>query len=110
MNNAPLARAIAAVTVLGGAALTACGGSADLDTAVAGATSASAGVGGAGGAATTTGASGSGGTGGAAPGTAQLRVHYPAAGHAITIRGSAGGLSWAQGEPTTASGDTFTIT
>jgi predicted alpha/beta superfamily hydrolase len=42
--------------------------------------------------------------------TATIRVHYPAAGHSITIRGSAGGLSWTQGQATTAQGDTFTYT
>jgi GH25 family lysozyme M1 (1,4-beta-N-acetylmuramidase)/predicted alpha/beta superfamily hydrolase len=40
--------------------------------------------------------------------TALLRVHYPAGGHAVTVRGSAGGLSWTVGQPTAASGDTFT--
>ncbi len=40
---------------------------------------------------------------------ATLRVHYPAAGHAITIRGGVPGLSWtAPGQPTVATGDTFT--
>jgi predicted alpha/beta superfamily hydrolase len=39
---------------------------------------------------------------------ATLRVHYPAAGHAITIRGSAPGLSWTTGQATNAAGDTFT--
>jgi predicted alpha/beta superfamily hydrolase len=37
-----------------------------------------------------------------------LRVHYPAGGHAVTVRGSAGGLSWTLGQPMAASGDTFT--
>ncbi len=39
---------------------------------------------------------------------AVLRVHYPAAGHAIAIRGGAPGLSWAQGQPAPGSGDVFT--
>jgi predicted alpha/beta superfamily hydrolase len=39
-----------------------------------------------------------------------VRVHYPAGTHAITVRGAAGGLSWTQGSPTTASGDIFTVT
>ena len=42
-----------------------------------------------------------------AGGPAVIHVHYPAAGHAITIRGSAPGLSWTSGQPTTAAGDTF---
>lgn len=48
----------------------------------------------------------------APPATALLRVHYPAAGHSVTVRGSAGGLSWTVGQPTAASksGDTFTYT
>ncbi len=37
---------------------------------------------------------------------ATLLVHYPA-GHAITIRGSGGGLDWNQGQPTTQNGNTF---
>jgi predicted alpha/beta superfamily hydrolase len=41
-------------------------------------------------------------------GTAVVRVHYPAAMHAVTIRGSAGGLSWTAGKSMSASGDTFT--
>jgi predicted alpha/beta superfamily hydrolase len=39
-----------------------------------------------------------------------VRVHYPAGGHAIAIRGSGGGLSWTAGMAMTASGDTFTYT
>ena len=39
--------------------------------------------------------------------TALLRIHYPAGAHAVKVRGSAGGLSWALGQPTAASGDTF---
>jgi predicted alpha/beta superfamily hydrolase len=46
----------------------------------------------------------------AAVSTAVIRVHYPAAGHAVTIRGSGSGLSWAQGKPTSAAGDTFSLT
>jgi predicted alpha/beta superfamily hydrolase/GH25 family lysozyme M1 (1,4-beta-N-acetylmuramidase) len=44
--------------------------------------------------------------------SALLRVHYPAAGHSVTVRGSAGGLSWTVGQPTAAdaSGNTFTYT
>jgi predicted alpha/beta superfamily hydrolase len=45
-----------------------------------------------------------------APGTAVVRVHYPAATHTVTVRGSAGGLSWTTGAPTSASGDTFSFT
>jgi predicted alpha/beta superfamily hydrolase len=68
------------------------------------------------GAAGTTGAggTGTGGEGGAGggpavgPHSALVRVHYPAGGQAITIRGGAGGLSWTAGMPMTASGDTFT--
>jgi predicted alpha/beta superfamily hydrolase len=41
---------------------------------------------------------------------AVVRVHYPAASHAVTVRGSGGGLSWSQGQPTSASGNTFTYT
>ncbi|HUJ63438.1 MAG TPA: alpha/beta hydrolase-fold protein [Kofleriaceae bacterium] len=41
----------------------------------------------------------------AAPAVATIRVHYPAAGHAITIRGSGAGLSWTAGAATTAAGD-----
>ena len=43
-------------------------------------------------------------------GTAMVRVHYPAGAHAITVRGAAGGLSWAQGTTALAAGDTFTVT
>jgi predicted alpha/beta superfamily hydrolase len=42
--------------------------------------------------------------------TATVRVHYPAAGHALTVRGSAGNLSWTQGQPTSAAGDVFSYT
>jgi len=62
------------------------------------------------GATATASASASTGTGGAPADTATLRVHYPAGTHAITIRGSAPGLSWTQGQPTSASGGTFTYT
>src|SRR5262249_26273150 len=41
---------------------------------------------------------------------AVIRVHYPAAGHAVTIRGSAAGLTWSAGKPTSASGNTYTYT
>lgn len=54
----------------------------------------------------TSGSSGSSGSAGATT----LVVHYPAGGHALTIRGSAGALSWTQGEPLSGSGDTFTLT
>jgi predicted alpha/beta superfamily hydrolase len=40
----------------------------------------------------------------AAPTTATLRIHYPAGSHAITIRGSAGGLNWTAGVKTTSAG------
>ena len=43
-------------------------------------------------------------------GTALLRVHYPASTHALTVRGSAGGLDWTTGKALVGSGDTFTIT
>ncbi len=43
-------------------------------------------------------------------GTAIVRVHYPAGAHAVTVRGSAGGLNWTTGKSTTAAGDTFTST
>jgi predicted alpha/beta superfamily hydrolase len=36
-----------------------------------------------------------------------LRVHYPAGGHTMTIRGSAPGLSWTASQTATASGNTF---
>ena len=39
---------------------------------------------------------------------ATLRVHYPAGAHAVTIRGSGGGLSWTAGAPTTAAGNVYT--
>ena len=42
-----------------------------------------------------------------APATTTLNVHYPAGTHAITIRGSGGGLSWTTGAATTVSGDLF---
>jgi predicted alpha/beta superfamily hydrolase len=51
------------------------------------------------------------GSGGSDGGQATVRVHYPAAGHTITIRGSASDVGWTQGQPTTASDpDTFTYT
>ncbi|MEO6777485.1 MAG: alpha/beta hydrolase-fold protein [Kofleriaceae bacterium] len=44
------------------------------------------------------------------PAAATVHVHYPA-GHAITIRGAGGGLSWDAGQPTTAAGvDTVSFT
>jgi predicted alpha/beta superfamily hydrolase len=43
-------------------------------------------------------------------GTAMIRVHYPAASHTVTVRGSAGGMSWTAGKTTTASGDTYSYT
>jgi predicted alpha/beta superfamily hydrolase len=55
-------------------------------------------------------AGGAGGGGGAAPDTAVVRVHYPAGSHAVTVRGGAAGLSWTEGQPTTASGDTYSYT
>lgn len=39
--------------------------------------------------------------------TTTLRVHYPAGAHAITLRGSGGGLSWTSGAPTQVAGDVF---
>jgi predicted alpha/beta superfamily hydrolase len=42
--------------------------------------------------------------------SALVRVHYPAAGHTVTIRGSGDGLSWTAGQPMSASGDTFSYT
>lgn len=43
--------------------------------------------------------------------TTVVRVHYPAAGHTVTVRGGGGGLSWTAGAPTVAAGDdTFTFT
>ena len=65
---------------------------------------------GTGGSGATSSSTGTTGTGGSSPGTATLRVHYPAGAHTLTIRGSAPGLSWTQGQPTSASGDTFTYT
>ena len=44
------------------------------------------------------------------PGTAVVRVHYPAASHTVKVRGSAGGLNWTAGAATSAAGDTFTYT
>lgn len=44
----------------------------------------------------------------AAAGPTTLRVHYPAGGHAVTIRGSAPGLSWQAGQSAPGSGDTYT--
>ncbi|MFO0616282.1 MAG: alpha/beta hydrolase-fold protein [Polyangiaceae bacterium] len=38
---------------------------------------------------------------------ARVRVHYPAGTHVVTIRGSGAGLSWTEGAPTTAAGNTF---
>jgi len=44
-------------------------------------------------------------------GTAIVRVHYPAASHKITVRGSAATLNWTTGQATTtAASDTFTYT
>ena len=43
-------------------------------------------------------------------GTALVRVHYPAGSHAVTIRGSASGLTWSAGKAMTASGNTFSVT
>jgi predicted alpha/beta superfamily hydrolase len=43
-------------------------------------------------------------------GTALIRIHYPAMSHTVTIRGGAAGLSWTAGTPTTASGDTYSVT
>ncbi len=37
-----------------------------------------------------------------------LRIHYPAGTHAVTVRGSAAGLSWTTGAATSAAGDVFT--
>jgi predicted alpha/beta superfamily hydrolase len=39
-----------------------------------------------------------------------VHVHYPAGSHAVTVRGGAAGLSWTQGQQTTAAGDTFSYT
>jgi predicted alpha/beta superfamily hydrolase len=42
-------------------------------------------------------------------GATLLRIHYPAGSHTITVRGSAGGLSWTSGAATTrSSGDVYT--
>jgi predicted alpha/beta superfamily hydrolase len=41
--------------------------------------------------------------------TAMIRVHYPMAGHAMTIRGSGGGLSWTSGASMAASGNVSTF-
>jgi predicted alpha/beta superfamily hydrolase len=41
----------------------------------------------------------------AEPGTALVRVHYPFAAHAVTLRGGGGGLDWSTGQPTTGTGD-----
>ncbi|HEY1552907.1 MAG TPA: hypothetical protein VGG28_33990, partial [Kofleriaceae bacterium] len=38
------------------------------------------------------------------PGTAIVRVHYPLAGHAMTIRGGGDGLTWTTGIAMTATG------
>ncbi len=45
-----------------------------------------------------------------APPVTTLRIHYPAGSHAITLRGSGGGLDWNTGVKTTAAGDVFTFT
>lgn len=37
-----------------------------------------------------------------------VRVHYPAGGHALTLRGSGGGLDWAGGTALSRNGDVFT--
>jgi predicted alpha/beta superfamily hydrolase len=37
-----------------------------------------------------------------------VRVHYPAGTHAMTMRGSAKGLSWTSGQPMMGAGNTFT--
>ena len=42
------------------------------------------------------------------PGTAIVRVHYPAGTHTVTVRGASGGLNWNTGQATSAAGDTFT--
>jgi predicted alpha/beta superfamily hydrolase len=39
-----------------------------------------------------------------------IRVHYPAAGHGLMIRGSGAGLDWSANEPMAGVGDTFTYT
>jgi predicted alpha/beta superfamily hydrolase len=39
-----------------------------------------------------------------------LRIHYPAASHAVTVRGAASGLSWTAGAPTVTTGDVHTYT
>jgi predicted alpha/beta superfamily hydrolase len=39
-----------------------------------------------------------------------VNIHYPASGHTVTVRGSAGGLNWTAGGKTSASGNTFTLT
>jgi predicted alpha/beta superfamily hydrolase len=44
------------------------------------------------------------------PGTAIVRVHYPAGTHTVTVRGAAGGMNWTTGQATTASGDTYSYT
>jgi predicted alpha/beta superfamily hydrolase len=45
----------------------------------------------------------------AAATTTTLRVHYPAGTHAVTVRGSSGGLSWSAGVPATSTtGDVYT--
>ena len=41
----------------------------------------------------------------AASGDAIVRVHYPMAGHAMTIRGGGGGLAWTSGVAMTAAGE-----
>ncbi len=56
-------------------------------------------------------ADGGGGAGseGGAGGPAVVRVHYPAAGHKVTVRGGGGSLSWTQGAAAVATGDVFTV-
>src|SRR5262245_41170692 len=48
----------------------------------------------------TAGTGGGKGDGGLPQGAAMVRVHYPAGSHTVTVRGSAGGLSWSQGQAT----------
>ena len=55
-------------------------------------------------------ASHEGGTDGSTTGSTVVRVHYPAAGHAVTMRGSGGGLNWTTGQASSASGDTYSYT
>lgn len=45
------------------------------------------------------------------PSVTTIRVHYPAAGHTLALRGDAGGLSWDTGVPLSAGADdTWTLT